>query len=110
MLQAHGIIPQDRPSGVDHTQGSLTYAGERARYPNYHARPQVKVEPRTLEERLGSEYYDDMRVEVRSCVDFSWLPDRSSRRTCSVRRVSRCSHITTCTLIRATSRLCLSLR
>ena len=60
MLEANGIIPRDGPSG----------AGQRARHPDYHAPQQVKAEPRPLTERLGSEYYDDMRVEVWSSFNF----------------------------------------
>ena len=75
MLQAQGIIPRDPPLGADRPLGHPPYADERARDFDYHARPQVKAEPRPLEERLGSEYYDIMQVEVRSYIYFAWLPD-----------------------------------
>ena len=54
--------------------GHPSYADGRAGDSDYYARPQVKAEPRPLEERLGSEYYDVMQVEVRSYIYFSWIP------------------------------------
>lgn len=71
MLQAHGIILRDnlKPSdlGAYHPRA---YTNAHAGPSGYHTHSQVKAEPRPLEERLGSEYYDDMQVEVRS-----WFPE-----------------------------------
>ncbi|KAI0732758.1 hypothetical protein C8Q72DRAFT_882111 [Fomitopsis betulina] len=64
MLQAHGIILRDnlKPSdlGAYHPRA---YTNAHAGPSGYHTHSQVKAEPRPLEERLGSEYYDDMQVE-----------------------------------------------
>ncbi|EPS95253.1 hypothetical protein FOMPIDRAFT_162455 [Fomitopsis schrenkii] len=74
MLQAHGIIPRDRPSepGAYHPHDYPLYMSGHAGPSSHYAHPPVKVEPRPLEERLGSEYYNDMQVEVRSYLALSF--------------------------------------
>ncbi|KAH9933774.1 uncharacterized protein B0H18DRAFT_981943 [Fomitopsis serialis] len=76
MLQAQGIIPRDYGTDAYHQEqvpalhpsrkrnSSVLYMGSNAGSAgpsNYRA--SVKPEPRLLEDRLGSEYYDDMQVE-----------------------------------------------